>query len=197
MKSKLLLTLTLLAVIATAFRPKPTEYVVDSKKSTLVWTAKKVTGSHTGNITLSSGSLQIEGSALKGGSFEIDMSTITDTDLKNEKDRNKLVKDLKNKDFFDVEKFPTAKMDILSAAAKGGNNYDIKGNLTIKGITQPIQFPATFVINGASANATAKVTVDRTKYDIKYRSGSFFENLGDKVIYDDFELNVSLVANQK
>ena len=197
MKSKLLLTLTLFAVIATAFRSKPTEYVVDNKKSTLVWTAKKVTGSHTGNITLGSGSLQIEGSALKGGSFEIDMSTITDTDLKSEKDRNKLVKDLKNKDFFDVEKFPAAKLDILSAATKGGNNYDIKGNLTIKGITQPIQFPATFVINGASVNATAKVTVDRTKYDIKYRSGSFFENLGDKVIYDDFELDVSLVANQK
>jgi polyisoprenoid-binding protein YceI len=197
MKIKLYLALIALATISFAFIKKATNFVVDPAKSKLTWTAKKVTGAHTGNINLSSGVLNVEGTELKSGTFEIDTKTITNNDLDDESSRNKLLNHLKSDDFFGVEKYPTAKLDITSAVSKGSNTYDVKGNLTIKGITNPIEFPATVTVSGNTLNATAKITVDRTKYGIKYRSSNFFEGLGDKVIYDNFDLDVNIVATQK
>lgn len=197
MKIKLLVVAAILSFVSYAFIKKPASYVVDPSKSTLVWTAKKVTGSHTGNISLSSGLLNVEGTELKSGTFEIDTKTITNNDLTDEKSKTKLLNHLKSDDFFGVEKYPTARLDILSAVSKGSDNYDVKGNLTIKGITNPIEFPATVTVSGNSLNGSAKITVDRTKYGIKYRSQNFFEGLGDKAIYDDFELDVTLVATVK
>jgi polyisoprenoid-binding protein YceI len=97
--------------------------------------------------------------------------------------------------FFAVEKFGKANFNITSVQSTGSGTYDVKGKLTIKGITNEISFPATVKQEGNKVIANAKIIVDRTKYDIKFRSKSFFENLGDKTIYDDFELNVQLVAN--
>lgn len=175
--------------------PKATVYQVDNSQSTLGWTAKKVTGSHSGNISVTSGKLEVDKNVLKGGNFELDTRTITVTDIKDAGMNGKLLGHLKSDDFFSVEKHPSASFVITSAAAKGSGNYDVIGNLTIKGITKPISFPATVTVAGGKVTAKATIKVDRTKYDIKYRSANFFENLGDKTIYDEFELDVVLVAN--
>ncbi len=171
-----------------------TAFLVDNQASKLVWTGKKVTGSHTGNIALSTGSLQVANSKLKSGSFEIDLNSLTVTDLTDKNYNAKLVGHLKAEDFFGVEKFPKAKFVTTSVVAKGGENYDITGKLTIKGITNEVKFPATVKVEKSKVSAHAKIIVDRTKYDIKFGSKNFFENLGDKAIDNDFELDVNLVA---
>lgn len=170
-------------------------YTVDVKKSVITWTGKKYTGSHTGNITLSGGSVLIDKNNFVGGAFTIDTRSITSTDVADESTNAKLVGHLKSDDFFGVEKFPEAKLAIVSVKSTGGANYTVNGNLTIKGKSNPVSFPATVTVNGKQVTANAKIIVDRSKYDIKFRSQSFFENLGDKVIYDDFELDVQLTAS--
>jgi polyisoprenoid-binding protein YceI len=114
----------------------------------------------------------------------------------------KLTNHLKSDDFFSVEKNPKAVFKITKAApiahAKTGeNNYTITGDLTIKGITNSLTFPAKVNISGSQADATAKFDIDRTKYDVKFRSGKFFENLGDKMIYDNFTIDLKLVAGDQ
>ncbi len=157
-----------------------------------------MTGSHNGSISITGGDLQVDGSTLKGGSFTVDTRTMTVEDIKDANGNARLLNHLKSDDFFSVEKHPSAAFAITSAKKKSGNEYDITGNLTIKGITQPVTFlpPATVVVNGSQLNAKATIKIDRTKFDIKYRSNSFFQNLGDKAIYDDFTLDVELVANK-
>ncbi|MFN8354398.1 MAG: YceI family protein [Spirosomataceae bacterium] len=171
-----------------------TTYVVDVQNSKLAWTAKKVTGSHTGLVPVSSGSLSWANNKLKGGSFEIDVKNLTVTDLTDASYNAKLVGHLKGEDFFAVDKFPKANLVITSATPKGSDSYDLVGKLTIKGISNEVRFPATIKTEKGKLSAQATIAVDRTKYDIKYRSKNFFENLGDKAIDNDFELNVTLVA---
>jgi polyisoprenoid-binding protein YceI len=189
--------LSLLAFAAVSFAERPTaqEYKVNPKESSLNWKGKKVTGEHTGNINLASGSLTWDGKTLKGGNFDIDVTSITVTDLTDPGSNAKLLGHLKSDDFFGVEKFPKASFIITSVVAKGDNNYAVKGKLTIKGITNDVEFPAQVKAEGKKILATAKILVDRTKYNIKFRSANFFENLGDKAIADDFELDVKLVAS--
>lgn len=175
---------------------KASVYKVDAAQSKLTWLAKKVTGEHTGTINVSSGALTIDNNVLKGGSFDLDTKSITVTDITDAESNAKLLGHLKSDDFFAVDKFDKAKFVITSATAKGAGLYTIKGNLTIKGITNEVSFPATVKIDQTKLLATAKIIVDRTKFDIKFRSKSFFENLGDKTIYDDFELNIQLAANK-
>lgn len=175
---------------------KAISFKVDPGQSKLTWLAKKVTGEHAGTIQVRSGSLEVDNNVLKGGSFELDTKTITVTDIEDKEGNAKLLGHLKSDDFFAVEKFGTAKFVITSAQSKGSGLYQIKGNLTIKGITNEVTFPANVTLDNNKLVAKAKIKVDRTKYDIKFRSKSFFENLGDKTIYDDFELDIQLVANK-
>ncbi|HEY5823579.1 MAG TPA: YceI family protein [Cyclobacteriaceae bacterium] len=177
--------------------PAATKFKVDTKSSTLVWTGKKFTGQHTGNVQLSAGELTAEGKTVKQGNFEIDLSTITSTDVTDPNYNAKLVGHLKSDDFFGVEKFPKSSFVLSSITPKTGDEYLVKGKLTIKGITNDIEFPATIKNDGKNLTATAKIIVDRSKYNIKYNSSSFFENLGDKVIYDEFELDLNLVAHNQ
>lgn len=121
---------------------------------------------------------------------------MTVDDIKDANGNARLLNHLKSDDFFSVEKHPNATFVITSVKKKSGSTHDITGNLTIKGITQPVTFPAEVVVNGSQLNAKATITIDRTKFDIKYRSKSFFENLGDKTIYDEFTLDVELVATK-
>jgi len=121
------------------------------------------------------------------GEFVMDMSSITVTDLSGE-NKGKLEGHLKSEDFFGVEKHPTAKLVITSAASKGNGKYGIVADLTIKNETNPITFD--LEMNGDSA--MTHLTIDRSKYNVRYGSGSFFDNLGDKTIYDNFELDVNL-----
>lgn len=189
--NKLLFTAIFLCTVA--FKA-PSTFKVDTNSSKLSWTAKKATGDHNGDIKVSNGNFSIENNVLKGGSFDIDLNTITDADLTDRESNEKLVSTLKGENFFNTGKYPKASFVIASATKTTGNQYDIKGKLTIKGITNEVSFPATVVVTGKKLAATAKITVDRTKYDIKFRSKSFFENLGDKVIYDNFDIDVNLNA---
>ena len=179
------------ASIFMSFTIKDDQYKVDVEKSKLTWVGKKVTGQHNGTILLAEGTLSVKSKKVTGGSFAIDMTTITDVD-KNER----LVGHLKSDDFFSTEKHPKATFVITTITATEKDQYSVKGNLTIKGITNEVEFPATIQQLGKQITAKAKILVDRTKFDIKFRSGNFFENLGDKAIEDNFELSVELVAAQ-
>ena len=155
--------------------------------SNVIWKGYKVTGSHEGTINLKSGFLTFNDNKLTGGEFVMDMNTIVTTDLQGEY-KGKLEGHLKSDDFFGVEKHPTAKLVISKVDATGKNSYKITGNLTIKGITNVITFDLS--VYGNKANAALKI--DRTKYDVRYGSTSFFDNLKDKAIYDEFDLVADL-----
>ena len=169
---------------------------VDANNSKIVWGAKKVTGTHAGIIPLTSGSLVVDGDKLKGGTFVFDVKNLTVTDLTDAGMNTKLTNHLKSADFFSVETHPEATFVITSVTPKGAGAYDVVGKLTIKGITNEVKFPATVKSDSKKVVADAKIAVDRIKYDIKFRSTNFFENLGDKAIDNEFTLNVSLVANK-
>jgi len=160
---------------------------VNTETSKVTWKAYKVTGSHTGTITLKSGVLEFEDGKLTGGEFTADMTTINTTDLEGGM-KGKLDAHLFSDDFFATESNPTSKLIFTSVEASGKNAYKVTGDLTIKGITKPVSFDVS--VYGSKATATLKV--DRAQYDIKYGSGSFFDNLGDKTIYDEFDLVVDL-----
>lgn len=174
---------------------KATTYQVDKSQSKLNWTGKKVTGQHSGTINVADGKLDIENNVLKGGNFSLDTRSIAVTDIKDAGGNAKLVGHLKSEDFFGVEKYPSANFVITKVTPTGSGKYDVTGNLTIKGITNPITFPATVTVAGNKVSAKADIKVDRTKYNIRYGSKSFFEGIGDKAIYDEFDLAVELVAN--
>jgi polyisoprenoid-binding protein YceI len=194
MKRNGLFIAVIFAFLAMAFTAGTTEYKVDAKQSKVVWLGKKVTGEHTGGINIADGKLISDGKTFTGGSFTIDMASMTCTDLADAGYNEKFVGHLKSDDFFSTAKFPKSNFVITKITSTGKDQYNVKGNLTIKGITNEIEFPATIQTVGKQIKANAKIVVNRTKYDIKYGSGSFFDNLGDKAINDDFELNVDLVA---
>ncbi|MEY4202503.1 MAG: hypothetical protein RL013_204 [Bacteroidota bacterium] len=171
-------------------------YIVNAASSAIVWKGYKVTGEHTGTVKIKDGKLSFSNGVLNGGEFTIDMNSINNTDLEGEW-AGKLVGHLKSDDFLGVASHPTSKLVITRAIAldtKG--NYKIVGNLTIKGITKEVKFQANVKEANGSVNASGKITVDRSEYDIRYGSGSFFDGLGDKTIYDEFDLQVSLVAGK-
>ncbi|MDY8134186.1 YceI family protein [Aquimarina sp. 2201CG5-10] len=178
----LILALTLIATASTYAQQKE----IKASESSINWTGKKVTGAHTGTLNFSSGFLTFENNNLSGGEFTVDMTSLAVTDLQGEY-KTKLEGHLSSDDFFGIANHKTAKLVIKkSEKIKGG--YKVTGDLTIKGKTNPITFD--LQVNRGSAKAT--LNVDRTKYGIKYGSGSFFDNLGDKTINDEFELAVNL-----
>lgn len=190
---KKLFFLPVLAFVAFAFTTI-TNLSIDTTNSKVVWTASKVTGTHTGTVKVESGALKLDQGKLVGGDFTIDMTSIDCTDLQGEW-KDKLVGHLKSADFFGTDKYPTAKFVITRAIpldTKG--NYKVIGNITIKETTKEIKFNAAVTETAGKATATAKITLDRTDFDVRYGSGSFFEGLGDKTIYDEFDLQVTLAG---
>jgi polyisoprenoid-binding protein YceI len=161
------------------------------EKSTLSWSAKKVTGEHHGNIKLKDGQFTLTKDRITSGSFQIDMTTISNVDLTDAEWNAKLIGHLKSDDFFSVEKNPVATLKISGSTAFKNNEATVSGTLTIKGIEAPI----TFVVKKEGSDYFSIITVDRTKYDIKYGSGKYFEGLGDKMIYDEFTLEVKIVVS--
>lgn len=190
---KKLFFLPILALVAFAFTTIA-DHTVDTAASNIAWTGYKVTGSHKGNVKIKSGSLQVQDGLLKGGSFEIDMNSITCTDLEGDV-AGKLVGHLKSDDFFGVANHPTAKYVITRAIPTGlKDNYKVIGNLTIKETTKEVKFFANLSNANGKLTATGKITIDRSEFNVKYGSGSFFDGLGDKTIYDEFDLEVKLVS---
>jgi polyisoprenoid-binding protein YceI len=157
------------------------------ENSKVIWKGYKVTGSHEGTIALQSGILTFETEKLVGGEFVIDMTTITNTDLDGD-NKGKLEGHLKSDDFFGVTTFPTATLVFKDVKSTGKNSYAVTGDLTIKGIKNPVSFD----ISIYGSKATASVKIDRTKFDVRYGSTSFFDNLKDKAIYDEFDLVTDL-----
>jgi len=197
MKKRLLsLVLSVFTVLTFATKPHISNIQINNEASTVKWIGSKVSDSHEGFVNISKGSLAIDHGTLVGGSITIDMNTIECTDIESPKKRGYLVDHLKDEDFFNVKKFRFANINIKRAikVKPDGNKYKISADLTIKGITHPIVFGANVDIKGSNYVATAKIKIDRTKWDIKYNSGSFFKDLGDKLILDEIEFDVFLIS---
>ena len=188
------LKLTLILIIASLTMSLTAQSVkVNTMKSKLTWVGKKVTGEHTGTIMLKSGEIILNGKEIAGGTFVFDMKTIKVTDLEGDM-KKQLEGHLESDDFFSVANHPKAKFVIKGVEKIKGNEYKIKGNLTIKGITKPVIFKSMVKVKGKMVMVKGSAIVDRTKYDIKYGSGSFFKGLGDKVINDEFALSFEIVT---
>lgn len=168
---------------------------VDNSKSSVKWLGKKVTGEHFGSIAIKEGNLEVANGKVSGGKVVIDMQSLVVEDIKDAGMNGKLTGHLKSDDFFGVATFPTAEL-VVTKVVSNGNSHTFSGNLTIKGITNPASFTATSAKDGKSTVYKGTLTIDRSKYNVKYGSKSFFDNLGDKVIYDDFTLDFSLVVSE-
>ena len=188
-KKLLIATIALTSIAAPA---ATTKVDIDPATSKLVYLAKKVTGEHTGEVKLSSGHLNFDKDTLKDGEFEIDMTSISNSDIADKDYHKQFLEHMISDDFFSVKNFKTAKFVVKTAKKEKENNYKITGDLTIKGITAPVSFDAI----ATKEKASAKIMFDRTKYGIKYKSGKFVPNLGDKLINDEVQLDVLLTAKK-
>ena len=176
---------------------------IDTGESKINWTGKQPTGEHMGYVKLKEGHLLIEGNEVKGGSFVMDMSTITNTDIKDEGSNKKLVTHLKSPDFFDTQKFPTAKYVITDvsrinngAQVQRKATHRIEGDLTMKGVTKKVSFDASInVLNGKFTANAPLFTINRTEWGVNYQSKSVIAGLRDEFIYDDITLTIELVSD--
>lgn len=203
MKNFLLTGITMIAAL-TAFAGGPkatnsTVYKIDATDSKIKWVGKKVTGEHFGYISFKSGEIDYNGKQIVKGTAVVDMTSMTCTDITDAGVAQKLVGHLKNEDFFDVAKHQTSEFKLntitpIAGAKEGANNYTVKGTLTIKGVTNAVEFPAKVEAKGKTIIIRADVTFDRTKYGIKYGSASVIEGIGDKAISDEVFLALVLVG---
>jgi len=165
------------------------KFEIVSTQSNIDWVGKKVTGAHNGTIAIKEGEFILKDGKLAGGKFVIDTTSIKILDVTDPATNAQFAGHLASDDFFSIEKYPEA---ILKITSVSGNH--VEGHLTIKGITHPVAFDSSVNVNGDVLVATGKLVIDRTKYEMKFRSGNFFKDLGDTLIYNDFELNVSVTA---
>ncbi len=166
-----------------------TKFQIVNAQSNIDWTGRKVTGAHNGTIGIKEGTLIVIDGKLTSGQVIIDTTSIKILDVTDPATNAQFAGHLASDDFFSIDKFPEANLDITSVS---GNH--VVGNLTIKGITHPVAFDAAINTNGDLLTASGKIVIDRTKYDIKFRSGNFFKDLGDTLIYNDFGLEVTITA---
>jgi polyisoprenoid-binding protein YceI len=168
---------------------KNQKFEIAVAQSNIDWTGRKVTGAHWGTIAVKNGNLSVSDGKLTGGKFVIDTASIKILDVTDPATNAQFYGHLASDDFFSIDQYPEADFEITAV-----NNDHVTGNLTIKGITHAVSFDVNVSIAGDTLTATGKLVVDRTKYDIKFRSGNFFTNLGDTLIYNDFDLNVNITA---
>lgn len=174
-------------------------YKIQPQLSTLGWDAKAITHGHNGTAQFSSGELVVRNNQLVGGDVTVDMKSLKATDITDADNNAKFMGHMNSDDFFSTDKYATAtfkitQVTLIKGAAADANNATITGDLTIKGITNSVSFPAKVGVKGGKAAASGTATVDRTKYNIKYGSKSFFEGIGDKAIYDEFKLSFNVIA---
>jgi polyisoprenoid-binding protein YceI len=170
------------------------KFQIQKSGSTVNWTGKKVLGLHTGSINVASGFVEVTGNQLKSGEVQIDMTSIVITDIEDKKTSNEFLQHLVSADFFSVDKFKTAKLAITGSSKTDNGKFKVDGILTIKDISHPVSFIATVEIFTDYLHSLGEIVIDRTLYDIRYGSGKFMANLGDKLIYDDFILQFKLVG---
>ena len=177
-----------LAVLGTGMLSEARGEVLNTTKSEIKWTGKKIGSSHYGGIELIKGELVLDGNKISNGTFVLDMTSITNSDVESEQYNQKLVGHLKSEDFFNVEKYPESILRIKESAPFENNKARVSAELTIKGITEEISFD---VVREGSMY-TALVNVDRSKFDVRYGSKSFFNDIGDKAIDDIFTMEVTM-----
>jgi len=194
---------SMIVLMAVAFQNNAyaqTTYIVDTNRSSVTWIGAKIVGSgHHGTIDLQSGRIQVNEGKLTRGQFSIDMNSIKNIDITSESNRTRLVNHLKSDDFFSVSTYPNAQFVLTEATEQKEGTWQISGNLTIKGQSHPIAFPATVTFNDDTATAKAKLSFDRAKYDVRYNSGRFFDpkRLGDNLINDNIDIELDLVATKQ
>ncbi len=172
----------------TVLQASDATYTINPDQSIIVWTGREVTTSkHFGNIYFASGQFEVKSGLISSGEFVVDMTTIDNQDLPEDR-RPRLEAHLKSDDFFSVDSHPTALLSIINSESVSEGKWLVSGELTIKTFTHPVEFEMLNSNDGWKAN----LVFDRSKYEVKFRSGTFFENLGDKLIYDDIELAINL-----
>lgn len=197
MKTTMITLMTLLS--ATAFADV---YKIDTAASSVLWHAEKNIGSsHNGDIKVKSGTVETDAKgAVKSATVVIDMKTIGNEDLKAKPDsQQKLVGHLSSDDFFAVEKHPESTFKLTSITPKAGSKteFTVKGDFTMIGKTQPIEFPATISVDKSTITGNAKISIERLKWGLQYGSGSIFKSLtADKIIKDHFDVTLKLVAKK-
>lgn len=187
---KPILVVAFIFTLASAFAQK-TNLSIDTKASSIKWEAKKVVGGHVGTINIKSGTVQTEKSKIVAGEFVIDMNSLLCTDAP------KLTAHLKNEDFFNVPQYSTAKF-VITKVDNSKATPVVTGNLTIKDKTKAISFPikvTNSTANTLEAEATG-IKINRIDFDIKYHSASFFSDLGNRAIEDEFTLDVKIKATK-
>ncbi|MAV64607.1 MAG: YceI family protein [Pelagibacteraceae bacterium TMED124] len=173
------------------------KYILNTDQSKVLWVGSKVTGEHYGEISIKEGFIDIRNDSILGGNIIIDMNTIKVLDIENYEWNKKLENHLKDDDFFSVEKYPFASFEINKTYQFiMVDNIAIEGIMTIKDIKNEIIIPASIHIDNNYAKSIGVATIDRTDFDIIYGSGSFFENLSDRMIYDDFTIKFSITAEK-
>ena len=188
------LSTTLSAVAAD--KPMAATYKIDPATTTVKWVGKKVTGQHAGTVAVKTGNLVFTGDLITAGEIDVDMNSLTVTDIPATDENNaKLVGHLKSPDFFNVGKYPDAKL-VITGSQKSKTGLKIKGNLTMIGKTAPVEFDAKVTKNDTTATAKSDITIDRTKWELKYGSGDFFKGLGDKAIHNEFVISVDVTAKK-
>ena len=194
---KLFAPLAILAIlILNAFSIiKPINYMADVAKSNLTWVGYKVGGKHNGDLKLVEGKITLEGKNIMSASFVMDMNSITVLDLQGGS-ATRLLNHLKSDDFFSVANHPKASFELTKANFTANNTYNLTGKLTIKGISNEITFPATVLVEGKKITATGTLKVNRTKWDITYRS-DLVGTAADKLIDNEFEIGLNIIANAK
>lgn len=198
MKTLFALTFAMISAGAIAQdKPIKTTYNVVPSESKIVYVGKKVTGQHTGSVDIKPGStLVFTGDALTGGEITADMNTITSTDITDKDANAKYVGHMKSADFFNVEKYPEAKL-VIKDSKKTDKGLQVNADLTMIGQTKPITFVVTNLKKTAdTVTAKSDLKLNRTLWGLKYGSGSFFKGLGDKAINDEFTLTVDIKAKK-
>lgn len=179
------------SMLASSSFAAATKVAVDAKASMVEWKGSKVTGSsHNGTIQVKEASVELDGDKLVGGQVVIDMNSIVNLDLTDKSYNEKLVGHLKSEDFFDVAKFPASTLTIKGSEIEKDGSYKVKGDLKIKNETHPVVFTAKLAADKKSAETN--LVIDRTQWNVRYGSGKFFKNLGDKMIADTMEFKVKL-----
>jgi len=177
--------------------PHIDNYIADTKKSNIKWTGSKLIGdSHYGNISISKGSIMMDHGKVVAANFVIDMNSITCTDIESEKYNQKLVSHLKNEDFFNVEKFPSAEFKMITSKKIAEGKHSVTGELTIKNFKDILKLDLEIVERNKTLVASGKFNFDRTKFDIIYGSGTFFDDLGDKAINNEVSIEFNIVSNR-
>ena len=172
-------------------------FEIQKESSTVNWTGKKVLGLHTGTINISSGQIDISNGQMDGSEVIIDMTSLSITDISDPQTLRDFRNHLWNDDFFSIDTYHTASLKIQHGELVGDNEYELTGQLTIKDITRPVTFRAKIEILTDFLYSTGELQIDRTLYNIRYGSGKYIDNLGDKLIKDEFVLLFKIIGQKR